>query len=333
MRGFYTIIHIFLCLSNIPNGYTYAVKLPVMEDKNLTLLPTFDADSAYYFIQRQVNFGPRVPNTPAHQLCKKYLKKQLKQYRGKIFEQKFEVIAFNGDTLRLSNIIASWNLKCPHRILLAAHWDTRPFADKDLTGNLGPILGANDGASGVGVLLEIAHSLYQIPLTELGIDIILFDGEDYGPPATCKKNHKPDVFWCLGSQYWSQHKHKKDYIAQCGILLDMVGSREATFYREKWSTQYAKNTLDKIWGIAEELGYADLFIDKPSKYAITDDHYFVNKYANIPMVNIIDHSLAPAPCFASYHHTHADNLDIIDKKTLKAVGDTILRFIYTTYQC
>jgi hypothetical protein len=319
------ILHILI----ITISHTYSFSLSILAAENIT--PHFNADSAYYFIEQQVKFGPRVPNTPPHRLCKKYLKKQLEQHGAKVLMQKFQAFSFDNKNLKLCNIIGSFNPACIQRILLAAHWDTRPFADKDTISKQTPIMGANDGASGVGILLEIARIISQMPPKNIGIDIIFFDGEDYGPPEWYKDKLTNQVsFWCLGSRFWSQHMHQQNYTANYGILLDMVGSKHATFYQEGWSSHFTPKYLARIWNIAHELGHEKYFIKQPSQHYILDDHYFVNKHAAIPMINIIDHCLAPKNCFPSYHHTHADDLNLIDKQTLKAVGETVLQAIYST---
>jgi Zn-dependent M28 family amino/carboxypeptidase len=327
MRSYYNFL-LYLCLATINKSYAHS-DIFIINRKHTS---HFNTDSAYHFIEQQVNFGPRVPNTAAHKACKKYLKQELNQYADKVYIQKFQATAFNNKKLKLYNIIASFNPACNNRILLAAHWDTRPFADKDTTSKKKPILGANDGASGVGLLLELARIIRQIPSKNLGIDIILFDGEDYGPPYGYKKQlTNQAIYWCLGSQFWSQHPHQKNYTAQYGILLDMVGGKHATFYKDAWSMHYGSKYVNRIWNIAKKLGYAQYFINQHSEQYILDDHYFINKYRHIPTINIIDHQPTTKACFQIYHHTHADNLALIDKSTLQAVGETLLQTIYTNY--
>jgi len=292
-------------------------------------VPTFKVDSAYLFIQQQVNFGPRVPNTAAHRACAAYLQTTLQRFGGKVQVQAFTTKAFNGKLLHLQNIIASFNTTCSKRILLAAHWDTRPFADKGVLHQDLPIDGANDGASGVGVLLEIARIISQIAPSTVGVDIIFFDGEDYGEPHGYSKSIANNtIFWCLGSQHWSKHKHQKNYTAAYGILLDMVGAADATFYREHYTMYYAPKIARKVWDKANQLGHGQYFIPQNSKGLIWDDHLFVNTDARIPMINIIDHAPGSDDFFPAYHHTHEDKLQLIDKKTLKAVGETLLYVIY-----
>jgi len=226
----------------------------------------------------------------------------------------------------LSNIIASYNPQATKRILLAAHWDSRRIADKDTDRLDEPIDGANDGASGVGVLLEIARSIGSQELKpDVGIDIILFDGEDDGEPEFAGSRDNSQIWWCLGSQYWSKNKHEPNYMAYYGILVDLVGAKGARFFREGYSRQYASGILKKVWDNAAQIGQGDFFVNRDSP-EILDDHVFVNGNANIPMIDIIEFS--PDYGFGHYHHTHTDDMEIIDRRTLQAVGETVLFTIY-----
>lgn len=292
-------------------------------------VPAFNADSAYQFVARQVAFGPRVPNTPAHRATGDWLIQTLEQYGAQVQVQAFRAKAYNGQMLDLRNIIASYNPQAGRRILLAAHWDTRPFADKDETDPTRPIDGANDGASGVGVLLEIARQLGTNAGSgpAVGVDIILFDGEDYGQPDNSAEPYQDDT-WCLGSQHWSVNMHKPNYTASYGILLDMVGAKGAQFAREEYSRKFAQDIVQKVWNTANRIGYSDYFVyqDSPS---ITDDHYYVNTLTNIRMIDIIEYDpISSDGYFGAYHHRHADNMDLIDPRTLKAVGQTVLHVLY-----
>jgi hypothetical protein len=292
-------------------------------------VPEFNADSAYYFVKKQVDFGPRVPNSTPHRNAGDFFISEFKKYGAIVTVQEFTAVAYDNQKLNLRNIIASFNPEKTKRILLAAHWDTRPFADKDLEKPSAPFDGANDGASGVGVLLEIARVLKGNPAPEVGVDIILFDGEDWGEKNGEQNTHRlPNglqEWWCLGSQHWSKNKHKPNYSAYYGILLDMVGGKNAQFAREGYSMEYAPSVVDKIWMTASRLGYAHIFINL-KEAPITDDHRFVNEIAKIPMVNIISYD--PTTGFGDFHHTRKDNMDIISKETLGAVGNTLLRVIY-----
>ena len=288
---------------------------------------TFNEDSAYFYVQKQVDFGPRVPNTAAHGFAGDYLISQLETYGGTVKVQAFEETTFDGEKLSLRNIMGQFNTTAKKRILLAAHWDTRPFADKDSTNLTKTPDGANDGASGVGVLLEIARVVGQ-EQPNVGIDILFFDGEDWGEiNNSSDQPTTPDhleSWWALGSQYWS--KNKDGYSAFNGILLDMVGAKGSQFHVEGHSNKYAPKMVKKVWNTASEIGYSNYFIDQ-KKPPITDDHLFVNKYAKIPMINIV-HYDPVVGYFGDYHHTLNDNMEIIDRRTLKAVGQTLLHVLY-----
>jgi Zn-dependent M28 family amino/carboxypeptidase len=300
--------------------------------RKTTTVPSFNRDSAFLFIKKQVDFGPRVPNTFAHKACGNYLTSQLRSYGAKVIEQEFSEQAYDGTILYLKNIIASYNPDAKKRVLLAAHWDTRPFADKDVDGRYDPIDGANDGASGVGVLLEVARILSVNEKPNIGLDIIFFDGEDYGEHEDVTdvpmKNGLVQIWWCLGSQYWADHPHIPRYSAYYGILLDMVGSRNARFFKEGGSMQFAPKVVEKVWATARSLGYSNYFVSTNSP-GIMDDHIFVNRDAKIPMIDIVEYDPdSPSYYFGDFHHTKKDDINLIDRQTLQAVGETVLYTIY-----
>lgn len=290
---------------------------------------TFNPDSAYHFIEQQLNFGPRVPGTAGHKACADFFIQKLESYGGKVETQKFTAALYDHTTLNLTNIIATFNPEVKPRILLAAHWDTRPIADKDSTHQNEPIPGANDGASGPGVLLEVARQISQLSAQDLryGVDIILFDGEDQGEPLGFKLERTIEnagkIWWCLGSQYWVQNLHQPDYDAEMGILLDMVGAPEATFYKEGGSMQFASRQVNRVWRVARKAGFSDFFINEKVA-GLMDDHIFVSKDAGIPMLDIIHMELSNKDNFPDYHHTHLDNLNQISKESLNAVGSTLM---------
>jgi hypothetical protein len=308
-------------------------KITPRKPRKILTVPSFNSDSAYAFINDQLAFGPRVPNTPAHTMCAEYLLRKLKLYGAKVYLQPFSDIAYNGTRLYLQNIVGSYNPEAKKRILLAAHWDTRPYADKDRERRYEPFDGANDGASGVAVLLEIARIFHENDMPEVSVDLVFFDGEDYGEHHEVQvsplKNGLVQIWWCLGSQYWSLQPHVQNYSAYFGILLDMVGARNARFYKEGGSMQFAPKVVRKVLKTARSLGYSNYFVDINSP-GITDDHIFVNRDARIPMISIVEYDPgSPTYYFPSYHHTHNDNIDIIDKQTLQAVGETVLYTVYT----
>ncbi|HET8861149.1 M28 family peptidase [Marivirga sp.] len=299
------------------------------ETKKMDLqVPSFNEGNAYQFIQAQVDFGPRVPNKPAHTETKEYLIEKLKSFGAIVQTQNFEADTYDGEVWNLTNIIASIQPEKTKRILLAAHWDTRKIADKDTERKNEPIDGANDGASGVGVILEVINAIQKSEnKPDVGIDVIFFDGEDNGEPHGLSSNDPSKTWWCLGSQYWSANKHTPGYSAYYGILLDMVGGINAQFHKEGYSMKYAPSVVEKVWNTADKIGYGNFFINN-QVIPIVDDHYFVNEVAKIPMIDIIAHDPTSGDFFPDFHHTHKDNMDVISQETLKAVGQTLLQVIY-----
>ncbi len=297
---------------------------------NLELLtpPAFNSDSAYNYIAKQLSFGPRVPNMAGHVACGDYLVAHMRSLGFHVIEQEAELTAYNGEILKARNIITEIYPEKRTRIMLCAHWDSRPYADYDPDNSRQreAILGADDGASGVGVLMEIARAL-STKESAVGVDIIFFDAEDYGQPIFDDGSQVADS-WCLGSQYWAKHLHRKGYHAKYGILLDMVGSKQARFSKEYFSSQFAGREQKKIWQIAQGIGYGEYFVNEPGN-PITDDHYYVNTLARIPCVNIINLNSNTGTGFGKHWHTHADNLNVIDKHTLKVVGETVLQVIFS----
>ncbi|WP_294083843.1 M28 family peptidase [Proteiniphilum sp. UBA5384] len=290
--------------------------------------PDFNADSAYVFVAKQVGFGPRVPGSTAHKACGDYLVSKLSEFGAQVTEQKAEIIHYDGRDLYIRNIIGSYHPEKERRVLLFAHWDTRPFADEepDAGSQYQPIAGADDGASGVGVLLEIARSLHHDPV-ERGVDIIFFDMEDWGQPSF-ETDWVQGEWWCRGSQYWSEQPHVENYKAEYGILLDMVGSANATFLKEGYSKQYAPAVLEKVWSIAAKLGYGNYFQSKNGGY-ITDDHLLVNRHHRAPSINIINLRTDSHTGFVQHWHTHRDDMRNIDRNSLKVVGQTVMELIYS----
>ncbi len=288
--------------------------------KRIVAVPQFNADTAYFLVQEQVDFGPRIPNTSAHKEAGDQIIARLKAYGAAVKIQAFEAVTYDGVTLQLRNIMGSFNPSARKRILLATHWDTRPWASKDKDDPKARFDGANDGASGVGVLLEIARQIQlQANKPDVGVDLLFFDGEDWGEEGGGQSDS-----WCLGSQYWA--KNKGGYTAYYGILLDMVGAKNARFPYEGYSRKMAKKVLTDVWTTAAAIGYSQYFIPR-KEGAITDDHYYVNKIAKIPMIDVL-HWEPEAGYFGTWHHTRQDNMDIIDKNTLKAVGQTMLQVVY-----
>lgn len=298
-------------------------------EEPMVTVPVFDADSAYAYVERQYMFGPRVPATPAHDSCLLWMEESFRKFNADtVIIQRGEMKIYDGTTKPLANVIASYNLQANNRILLCSHWDSRPFADQDADParrNM-PISGVDDGASGVGVLMEVARKLGQ-QRPDVGVDIIFFDLEDWGAPEWDVKSANADNGWCLGSQYWAKNKHEMGYRAQFGILLDMVGGADTKFYREYFSDMGAKWVNDKVWGVARELNMGERFVSSEGG-AITDDHVAVMKFGGIPCIDIVAYNPYGHGGFPEYWHTHGDDMRNISRNTLNDVGTLLLHIIY-----
>ena len=301
---------------------------------NAVKAPAFNADSAYAYTAKQVAFGPRVPNSKAHVACGNYLVAKLKSFGLSVREQPFQATTFDGVHISARNIIAQYQPKAARRVAIFAHWDTRPFADADKVHKNAPMDGASDGASAVATALEIARTLSQQPANlapNVGVDIILFDAEDWGHDDTSQADVKNQLpagtdSWCLGSQYWAKNLVPAGYKAEYGILLDMVGAKDGRFTREGLSLKNGRSVVDKVWNTAAKIGYSDYFLFSDTG-EILDDHKYAND-AGVPTIDIYDHPPYGGEYFPAYHHTTADNMSLIDRKTLKAVGQTVLQVLY-----
>ncbi len=311
------------CAGDNPKNEVVEETKPQPTKTNL-VAPKVNGDSAYAFVKQQVDFGPRIPGTKSHNHCADWLQTKLSSYISDVKFQNGIVTTFDNNKFELRNIIASYKPELSKRILLCAHWDTRPFADRDEGTNKNQKFdGANDGASGVGVLIEIARQL-SIAQPEIGVDIILFDLEDYGQPESSKLPQMKDS-WCLGAQYWAKNLHKPNYYAKFGILLDMVGAKGAVFPKEGNSVYFAPSVVDKVWDTASKLGYGNFFINTESS-GITDDHVYINQIANIPCIDIIHYDIINSDFFA-HHHRVTDNMEQIDPAILGMVGQTVLQVV------
>ncbi len=285
-------------------------------------VPAFNADSAYEYVAAQVAFGSRAPGSGAQKACARWLQEQLAIHCDTVHRQETTVQGGDGKSLRCINLIGAVHPQATRRILLLAHWDSRPWADMDTARKDEAIDGADDGASGVGVLLEVARQMKTSPIPpSLGVDFLFVDVEDYG------KTEWGDDSYGLGTQHWARNMHVPGYRAEWGLLLDMVGGRGARFPKEQTSRQYAPDVQDRIYRAAQTAGYADWF---PLSIGggTTDDHTFVNEIARIPTVDVIHLTSNTASQFPPWWHTHADNMDVIDRSTLKAVGQTVLQALY-----
>lgn len=289
---------------------------------NQQVSPEFNADSAFAYVAEQCEFGPRTMNSDAHEKCAEYLVDKFTQFGGKVSVQEAESKLYDSTAITMKNIICVFNDSCPGRIQISSHWDSRPWADNEEDESLHntPIDGANDGASGVGILLEIARQI-QMKNPGIGIELVCWDAEDSGA-------HGDDMSdsWCLGSQYWAGNHGVEGFKYLFGILLDMVGGKDTYFRKEANSLHYAPAYVDRVWQVAQQLGYGKYFKNE-SNGSVIDDHLQVIK-SGIPCIDIIG-SDENGQGFPKTWHTTQDNINNIDKATLKAVGQTVMETIYT----
>ena len=274
--------------------------------------PDFDADAAFALLERQVGFGPRVPGTEGHAAQLAWMRAYLEERADTVVVQPFTHTGPRGETLELTNLFARFRPDVRDRVLLLAHWDTRPTADEepDSVRRLQPIDGANDGASGTAVLLQLADVLSRHS-PPIGVDLLLVDGEDYAP----------DHMY-LGATWFAENK-PRGYEPFYGILLDMVADETPRFQQEGYSREYAPEVVDRVWRMAERLGYAALF--PPTRgIHVTDDHVPLNE-AGIRTIDIIDFDYGPGN---AYWHTLDDTLDHVRPEGLEAVGTVIAELIY-----
>lgn len=291
--------------------------------------PAFIADSAMAYCQAQCDFGPRTMNSKAHDLCEEWIVNKFKGFGLEVETQKADLTGWDGTKLHSTNIIAHFNPQAERRILICAHWDSRPWADNDPdSANWHkPVLAANDGASGVGVMLEVARLLQNDTTLAIGVDLVCFDAEDYGTPQWAEKNEDSENTWALGAQYWAK-KLPENYKPQFGILLDMVGGQGAKIYQEQNSIRYAASIVDKVWSAARHAGFSSVFANEVGG-GVTDDHIPVNE-AGIPTVDIIPfYPDCRQSSFGPTWHTINDDMEHLDINTLKAVGQTLIQVIYS----
>jgi hypothetical protein len=314
---------------------------PVVEDV-APVGPSFSADSAYAFCQAQCDFGSRAMNTEGHERCKDWIIEKFKQYGCVVTTQEADLKGYDGTILHATNIIAKYRPELTTRILLCAHWDSRPWADNDPNeANWHkPIVAANDAASGVAVMLEIARLLSSEnnsdstihnpqSTSNIGIDFICFDAEDWGTPQWAENQTNSENTWALGANYFAQNLPER-YEVRYGILLDMVGGQGAKFYQEGISLQFASAIVEKVWRAAEQAGFASYFPKQFLDNYVTDDHLPLNRYARIPTIDIIAHYPdCPQSSFGPTWHTLDDDMQHIDRNTLKAVGQTIVQVIWS----
>lgn len=292
----------------------------VAEPTDTIAAPAFNADSARALIAEQCAFGPRVPGTEAHRRCGDRIETLLRQYADTVMVQTAELTTFDGTRLQARNFIAELNPRAEQRVLLVAHWDCRPWADKDPdpAKRQLPVMGANDGASGVAVIIEVLRCL-AAARPHIGIDVLLTDVEDWG-------ESNDDSSWALGTQYWAAHQHRDNYRPIHAILLDMVGGEASVFAPEHFSLQAAPATVRLFWEHGRQVNPAIFTLERGT--AVTDDHVPLQR-AGIRCIDVIG-TRADAPYdFVPQWHTTADTLDHISTATLAAVGQALLLFLYS----
>ena len=297
----------------------------------------FCADSAYSYIEKQMSFGPRVPNSSAHMQCAVWLTEQLRAYGAEVEIQKGVLPDYRGHDQQIFNIIGHFStpkIADRPRLLLCAHYDTRPWCDEEpiSADRYYNVPGANDGASGVGVLLEVARQLKQKmadSTLRTPVDIIFLDMEDSGTPSFYTGIERSDT-WCLGSQLWASHyintQEQTGLSYQFGVLLDMIGDPNAVFLLEGYSTAFARDFQNEIWDNAQKLGYSSIFSRRKGNY-ILDDHYYINSVAGIPCVDIIHCDSRNHTGFPRWWHTRQDDMQNISPKTLQTVGEVVMSLL------
>ena len=290
-------------------------------------VPAFDADSAYAFVEAQLAFGPRIPGSKGWSRCGDYLAQTMGRWCDTVVVQEFKARLWDGTTVPGRNIIGSLNPKAPKRVLLGAHWDSRMWADHDADDgkHRSPVPGANDGASGVAALMEMARVMSTMP-PSVGVDFVFFDVEDQGVPEWAEAFDENS--WCKGSQHWAQNRHVPYYTAVYGVLFDMVGTRNPRFTQEQISRHYAPGLVTKLWKCAAALGHSQVFVDQATD-PILDDHLYINQIAGIPTVDIVQNS--PSISFFEHWHTTTDDLAAVDRESLRLVATVTMTTLYADY--
>jgi glutaminyl-peptide cyclotransferase len=285
----------------------------------------FSGQQALAYAGTQVSFGPRVPGTPAAKKAGDWIVAQMRQRADTVIVQQWTHITKARDTLPMRNILARFNPKATQRILYLTHWDTRPHADEDpvLGKRAGSFDAANDGASGVGLLVALGDFLKRNPPTT-GVDLLFVDGEDWGSFDDYASGKAPDVL--IGSTYFVQHPPEPGYKPMFGVLFDMIGDKDLNINEEANSLEMAPEVVGRVWQTAAELGYSKYFIPTDGG-AITDDHLPFLK-AGLHVIDVVDINYPlPYPSTLNYHHTTMDTMDKISARSLQVVGDVAVKLI------
>jgi hypothetical protein len=277
--------------------------------------PSFDGQAALELVQAQVDFGPRVPGTEAHERQLEWMLARLDSLAPEVVADTFEHVTVSGDSLTLVNVQARFVPDAGRRILFLAHWDTRPLSDRavDPAEMAIPVPGANDGGSGTAILLELATLLSRQP-PPMGIDLLFVDGEDYGPDVQ-------DML--LGARRYAGRLPEQGRPVY-GLLLDMVGDADPSFPVEGFSAQFAPVVVRKVREAAIRLGYEDYF-PSGAGLRLTDDHIPLID-AGLQTANLIDFTYGPNN---GYWHTPQDTPDKLSASTLGIVGEVVTELIYS----
>lgn len=274
----------------------------------------FNADSAMSYVRQQLAFGSRAPGSPGWQKTGDWMVARLKATADVVVEQKWTHTLASGKPLPERNILARFKPEATRRVLYVTHWDTRPTADSDPdpANRDKPMPGANDGASGVALLMAVADALKKAP-PAMGVDLLFVDGEDYGTFGP------PDVDVLIGSTYFASHPPSPGYKPEFGVLWDMIGDADLNIPQEMYSVQREPQVVQRVWGAAKDLGYDKYFLPDVRTYPITDDHYPLLQ-AGLPVVDVIDLDY-------DAHHTTHDTIDRVSKHSLQVVGDVAMALL------
>lgn len=298
----------------------------------ITPAPVFDADSAMAHVVAQCAFGPRTPNSQAHDQCADWIVARFEALGASVEQQRTTLKGYDGTDYACRNIMAHVNPDLTDRVVIGAHYDSRLWADHDPdpARHHSPVPAANDGASGVAVMLEMARCIASMPLN-VGVDFVCFDLEDQGTPEWAKEDDEveesPTGYWCLGSKYWAEQMVVQGYQARYGVVLDMVGGRDASFAIEGYSKQVAVTLVNMVWHLADQLGFSAFFPIKDGGF-LMDDHIPMNSIAHIPTIDIVPNVPSGRSSFGETWHTVSDTPEHINPEAMRAVGQTLLQLLY-----
>lgn len=287
---------------------------PGADSLALRAAAAFDGPASMRYLKTALQFGTRVPGSPGHVATGDWIVTEMRARGATVTEQRWTHTTKSGQKLPMRNIIAQWNPAAAKRVLYVTHWDTRPKADADgvpAADREKPIIGANDGTSGIGLFLALGDALKAKP-TSVGVDLVFVDGEDYGQFVPTEF----DVF--IGSTYFGANPPSPGYKPEFAVVWDMIGDRSLQIFQEQNSLDFAPEVVARVWSQAEALGYSNIFIQKP-KYAIRDDHVALQA-AGLKAIDVLDIDYP-------YHHTLEDTEDKVSAESLQVVGTVAMSLI------